>query len=356
MEKCVLGKAEDAPESAAGQSCMFENMQTAVSISSRSLTQDTDPGNIFSRDPRYWLDDYLFYNNYKLSVHPSHKADSFFFMNLDASLSQLDEANITSPEADETTSLEEIKLEREPILHLQENCEGLLTILNRKCLFQTRYTIIVYCIVLSIFQIVYAMMNLRYVPESLDNPFPTRPKNLDSDMPQMYAMYGDKSYDSLNKKSASSMKYEYAVLTPALSYFHDFHKHTENIVSKFDDLEKNDLYNRLLRASIDREGVSRTDADSLRAKLKFVEDCVYSGTEGLVTDTLLKEYLAEFDKGNNKAAMYANIKQAALVETGNARGGGRGRWSDDQKEQRPAGGKGKGKGRGKPSGGAAAEG
>ncbi|KAK3266841.1 hypothetical protein CYMTET_24561 [Cymbomonas tetramitiformis] len=177
--------------------------------------------------------------------------------------------------------------------------------------------------------------NLRYVPESLDNPFPTRPKNLDSDMPQMYAMYEDKSYDSLNKKSASSMKYEYAVLAPALSYFHVFHKHT---VIELDDLEKNDLYNRLvclenslngvytllcslfsilqLRASIDGEGVSKTDADSLRAKLKFVEDCVYSGTEGLVTDTLLKEYLAEFDKGKNKAAMYANMKHAALGRRG----------------------------------------
>ncbi|KAK3266046.1 hypothetical protein CYMTET_25309 [Cymbomonas tetramitiformis] len=220
---------------------------------------------------------------------------------------------------------------------------------------------------------------LRYVPESLDNPFPTRPKNLESDMPQMYTMYGDKSYDSLSKKSASSMKYEYAVLAPALSYFHDFRSHTEAIVSEFDDLEKNELYNRLvclensisgvytllcgrfsvlqLRASIDGEGVSKSDADSLRAKLKFVEDCVYNSTEGLVTDTLLKEYLAEFDKGKNKAAMYANTKHAAQVEMGNAKGGGRGqRWSDDKKEHSPAGGKGKGKGgRGKPTGGAAAD-
>ncbi|KAK3252623.1 hypothetical protein CYMTET_38084 [Cymbomonas tetramitiformis] len=221
---------------------------------------------------------------------------------------------------------------------------------------------------------------LPYVPEDPDDPFPSRPKNLDSDVPQLYAMYGDKSYDSLNKKSASSMKYEYAVLAPALSYFHDFLKFTEGIVGDYDSLEKDGLWDRLvrlensitgvytllcnrftvlqLRASIDGKGASKSDADSRRAKLKFVKDCVYGGTKGLVTDTLLKEYLAEFDKGKNKAAMYTNIKHAALVETGNARGegrGGGGRWSDNKKEQSPTGGKGKGKGRGKPTGGAGAD-
>ncbi|KAK3238207.1 hypothetical protein CYMTET_51771 [Cymbomonas tetramitiformis] len=207
-----------------------------------------------------------------------------------------------------------------------------------------------------------------YVPEDLDNAFPARPKNMDSGMPQLYAMYGDKSYDSLSKKTASSMKYENVVLAPALSYFHDFLKYTSATVTDFESFETDYLYDRLvrlensihgvytllcnrftvlqLRASLDGEGASKADADSLRAKLKFVEDCVYECTEGLVTDYLLKEYLDEFDKGKNKAAIYANMKHAALVETGNARGGGRGagaRWRDEKKEQRPAGGKGKGK-------------
>ncbi|KAK3272991.1 protein kinase domain-containing protein [Cymbomonas tetramitiformis] len=215
---------------------------------------------------------------------------------------------------------------------------------------------------------------LSYVPEDLDNPFPSRPKNLDSGMPQLFAMYGDKSYDSLSKKTASSMKYEYIVLAPALSYFHDFLKYTSATVTGFETFETDELYDRLvrlensihgvytllcnrftvlqLRASLDGEGASKSDADSLRAKLKFVEDCVYQSSEGLVTDSLLKEYLDEFDKGKHKAAMYANMKLAALVETGNTRGGGRGAdgcWRDEKKEQSPAGGKGKGKGRGKAS-------
>eukprot|EP00854_Cymbomonas_tetramitiformis_P034136 gene34136-biopygen15828 len=113
-----------------------------------------------------------------------------------------------------------------------------------------------------------------------------------------------------------------------------------------------------LRASLDGEGASKADAESLRAKLKFVEDCVYQSSEGLVTDSLLKEYLDEFDKGKNKAAMYANMKHAALVETGNTRGGGRGAgagWRDEKKEQSPAGGKGKGKDRGNPTGNTGAD-
>eukprot|EP00854_Cymbomonas_tetramitiformis_P034030 gene34030-biopygen4820 len=180
---------------------------------------------------------------------------------------------------------------------------------------------------------------LTYVPQDLDNPFPSRPKNLDSKMPQLFAIYGDKSYDSLSKKSASLMKYEYV-------NNHDFLKYASQTVEGFEDFEPDDMYDRLvrlensihgvytllcnrftvlqLRASLDGEGASKSDADSLRAKLKFVEDCVYQGTEGLVTHSLLKEYLDEFDKGKNKAVMYANMKHAALVETGNTRGGGRG--------------------------------
>ncbi|KAK3234412.1 hypothetical protein CYMTET_55354 [Cymbomonas tetramitiformis] len=247
---------------------------------------------------------------------------------------------------------------------------------------------------------------LTYVPQDLDNPFPSRPKNLDSKMPQLFAIYGDKSYDSLSKKSASLMKYEYVATVatagprqplvaafvpgggslvgsgriPFFSFLvlqnnHDFLKYASQTVEGFEDFEPDDMYDRLvrlensihgvytllcnrftvlqLRASLDGEGASKSDADSLRAKLKFVEDCVYQGTEGLVTHSLLKEYLDEFDKGKNKAVMYANMKHAALVETGNTRGGGRGvggRWRDEKKEQSPAGGKGKGKGRGKPLG------
>eukprot|EP00854_Cymbomonas_tetramitiformis_P034316 gene34316-biopygen25275 len=84
-----------------------------------------------------------------------------------------------------------------------------------------------------------------------------------------------------------------------------------------------------LRTSIDGEGASKSDSDSLRAKLKFIEDCVYQGTQDVVTDTLIKEYIDEFERGKNKASLYANMKSAALAETG----AGRGVWLDKEIER-----------------------
>ncbi|KAK3287272.1 hypothetical protein CYMTET_5204 [Cymbomonas tetramitiformis] len=210
---------------------------------------------------------------------------------------------------------------------------------------------------------------LPNVPEDARNPFPPKSKNLETDMPQVFPMYGDKTYDVLSKKTASSMKYEYVVLAPALSYMHDYlayvtetvdglakvHYSADEAIERLKRVENSIhgvfslLCNRYtvlqLRAAIDGDGASKADSDSLRAKLKFVEDCVYQGAEDLVTDTLLKEYIDEFDRGKNKASLYANMKNAALAETGfgrgAGRGGGKGGWRDEKKEQNPAGGKGK---------------
>ncbi|KAK3267479.1 hypothetical protein CYMTET_23967 [Cymbomonas tetramitiformis] len=135
-------------------------------------------------------------------------------------------------------------------------------------------------------------------------------------------MYEDKSYDSLSKKTASSMKYD------------------------------------CVRALTVRGRAKQTPNPCAQSSNSSRIVSTIQGTEGLVTDSLLKEYLDEFDKGKNKAAMYANMKHAALVETGNTRGGGRGAgagWRDEKKEQSPAGGKGKGKDRGNPTGNTGAD-
>ncbi|KAK3263150.1 hypothetical protein CYMTET_28030 [Cymbomonas tetramitiformis] len=121
-------------------------------------------------------------------------------------------------------------------------------------------------------------------------------------------------------------------------------KKAENSIHGVFSLARNRFTVLQLRASIDGEGASKSDSDSLHAKLKFVEDCVYQGAEDLVTDMLLKEYIDEFER-ENRAFLYADMKSAALAETGNARGGGRGAgkgWHEEK--QSPAGGKGKGKG------------
>ncbi|KAK3248585.1 hypothetical protein CYMTET_41953 [Cymbomonas tetramitiformis] len=135
-----------------------------------------------------------------------------------------------------------------------------------------------------------------YVLFDNKNPFPPRPANLDSKLLRMYPLYVDKTYDSLTKKSASSMKYEYSILTPALAFLHDILTYAEDTVDG---------------ASIDAEGASKSDTDFMRAKVKFLEGCVHQGTEDLVTDDLLKEYLDDFDKSKNKAVLHPPVKQAA---------------------------------------------
>ncbi|KAK3283879.1 hypothetical protein CYMTET_8444 [Cymbomonas tetramitiformis] len=196
-------------------------------------------------------------------------------------------------------------------------------------------------------------------------------------MPQIFPMYRDKTYDALSKKTASFMKYEYVVLAPALSYMHDYLtyvteavdglskmlysagkpveriKRVENSIHGVYSLLCNRFTVLQLRASIDAEGASKLDWDSLRAKLKFVEDCVYQRMDDLVTDTLLNKYIDEFERGKNKASLYAKMKSVALTETGTGRGAGRGAgrgWCEEWKEQSPAGGT--GKGCGKPAGSA----
>ncbi|KAK3281292.1 hypothetical protein CYMTET_10913 [Cymbomonas tetramitiformis] len=66
-----------------------------------------------------------------------------------------------------------------------------------------------------------ALKKLPYVPHVEGNPFPTRPATLESDMPQMYDLYNDKTFDALSKRTNSSMRDKQLVLAPALSYMHD---------------------------------------------------------------------------------------------------------------------------------------
>ncbi|KAK3283385.1 hypothetical protein CYMTET_8913, partial [Cymbomonas tetramitiformis] len=182
----------------------------------------------------------------------------------------------------------------------------------------------------------------------------------------MFPPYGDNTYDALQKKTASSMKYEYCMLAPALSFLHDAITHVkesvdglrgeyfsaEDLLERQERLENtlNGVYSLLcnrytvlqLRARIDVEGAATSKTDSLRAK--FVEDCVYQRTEALVIDDLLKEYIDEFDRGKIKARMYASMKPAACSETGyeGGRGGDRGpgRYEDAKGEKGGASGKG----------------
>ncbi|KAK3237219.1 hypothetical protein CYMTET_52690 [Cymbomonas tetramitiformis] len=66
-----------------------------------------------------------------------------------------------------------------------------------------------------------ALKKLLYVPHVAGHPFPARLGTLETEMPQLYDLHNDKTYDGLSKRTNSSMRYEQSVLAPALSYMHD---------------------------------------------------------------------------------------------------------------------------------------
>ncbi|KAK3284664.1 hypothetical protein CYMTET_7696 [Cymbomonas tetramitiformis] len=62
---------------------------------------------------------------------------------------------------------------------------------------------------------------LPYCPYREDNPYPTCPATLETRMPQLFDLYGARTFASLNKKASSSLKYEQLVLGPALANLYD---------------------------------------------------------------------------------------------------------------------------------------
>eukprot|EP00854_Cymbomonas_tetramitiformis_P003641 gene3641-biopygen3581 len=168
----------------------------------------------------------------------------------------------------------------------------------------------------------------------------------------------DKTHAALSKKSHSSMKYEQMVLGPALAYFHDAIVYEEATMDLLQNLPEakytpflEELWDRMLRGHNTKKGVygllcnqytiigyrsmlegdneAHGGADAVRAKLAFMEQKIYAGTKGMVADTILTKWLAEFDNSKAKSVMTTTAKQAAGAASRAQRsdhrvGGGRG--------------------------------
>ncbi|KAK3244183.1 hypothetical protein CYMTET_46196 [Cymbomonas tetramitiformis] len=155
-----------------------------------------------------------------------------------------------------------------------------------------------------------ALRQLPYVPHVAGNPFPARPATLETDMPQMYDLYNDKTYDALCKRTNSSMRYEHLVLAPALSYLHDAVAYNESTMDWMDDASQPPTLEEM-------------------------------GTEGLVTDSVLSKWLKEFDTTKAKAVMRTHAKASAKISTFRDRPG-----AAKNKGGKGEGGRGNGKGAG----------
>ncbi|KAK3280628.1 hypothetical protein CYMTET_11540 [Cymbomonas tetramitiformis] len=212
-----------------------------------------------------------------------------------------------------------------------------------------------------------ALKKLPYVPHVEGNPFPARPATLETDMPQMYDLYNDKTYDALSKRTKPSMRYEQLVLVPALSYMHDAIAFSEVTLDWCQDEKDpptveelserifaahntfkgvfsllNNRYTMLqLRASMESDATSHGGAEALRAKLAFIEEKVYAGSDGLVSDSVLTKWLKEFDTTKAKAVMNTHAKASAKVSTFRDRQAGKGKGAG-----KGEGGRGSGKGAG----------
>ncbi|KAK3266657.1 hypothetical protein CYMTET_24735 [Cymbomonas tetramitiformis] len=217
-----------------------------------------------------------------------------------------------------------------------------------------------------------ALKKLPYVPHVEGNPFPVRPATLETDMPQMYDLYNDNTYDALSKRTNSSMRYEQLVLAPALSYMHDAIAFSEVTLDWCQDEKDpptveelservfaahntfkgvfsllNKRYTMLqLRASMESDATSHGGAEALRAKLAFIEEKVYAGSDGLVSDSVLTKWLKEFDTTKAKAVMNTHAKASAKVSTFRDRQGGKGKGAAGGGAGKGEGGRGSGKGAG----------
>ncbi|KAK3273536.1 hypothetical protein CYMTET_18226 [Cymbomonas tetramitiformis] len=99
-----------------------------------------------------------------------------------------------------------------------------------------------------------------------------------------------------------------------------------------------------LRASMESDATSHGGAEALRAKLAFIEEKVYAGSDGLVSDSVLTKWLKEFDTTKAKAVMNTHAKASAKVSTFRDRQGGKGKGAAGGGAGKGEGGRGSGKG------------
>ncbi|KAK3247725.1 hypothetical protein CYMTET_42785 [Cymbomonas tetramitiformis] len=150
---------------------------------------------------------------------------------------------------------------------------------------------------------------LPYAPFDKTNPYPPRPQTLENRMPQMYDLYGDKTFDSLAKKASSTLKYEHLVLAPVLTFLYNAVQFSERTLDPLDNQDKNPasaqeieqrvyathntvegaftlLANRYsiiqLRASLDGDASAHGGTEALRARLAFLEEKIGNENPTLV--------------------------------------------------------------------------
>eukprot|EP00854_Cymbomonas_tetramitiformis_P034011 gene34011-biopygen1931 len=184
-------------------------------------------------------------------------------------------------------------------------------------------------------------------------------------MPRLYDLHGDKTFDNLNKKVSSSLKYQRLIRGPALAYLYDavqFSGDTLELLENQESVSTKEIEQRVyeahntfmrvftlmahrylmvqLRAGLDGAAAHK-GPEALKAKLAFMEENVYNSSDGFDAEPIFNKWLQEFDSSRHRAVMNTAAKQAAKGPGGGGRFLGR--------ERRDQGGAGSSKSRTPPN-------
>ncbi|KAK3237728.1 hypothetical protein CYMTET_52220 [Cymbomonas tetramitiformis] len=162
-------------------------------------------------------------------------------------------------------------------------------------------------------------------------------------MPRLYDLHGDKTFDNLNKKVSSSLKYQRLIRGPALAYLYDavqFSGDTLELLENQESVSTKEIEQRVyeahntfmrvftlmahrylmvqLRAGLDGAAAHK-GPEALKAKLAFMEENVYNSSDGFDAEPIFNKWLQEFDSSRHRAVMNTAAKQAAKGPGGGGR-------------------------------------
>ncbi|KAK3265475.1 hypothetical protein CYMTET_25845 [Cymbomonas tetramitiformis] len=186
---------------------------------------------------------------------------------------------------------------------------------------------------------------LLYVPYGEGSP--TRTATLEARMPQLYHLYGDKTFASFNKKASSFLKYEQLVLGPALAYLYDAVQFSDDTLELLESQDKvavstQEIEQRVyetqntmmgaytllahrysmvqLRTGPDGDAATHGGPEPLKAKLAFMEEKVCSNSDSFLGKPTFSQWLHEEGSGGVITELVAQTRRSQSNQPGRGSG------------------------------------
>ncbi|KAK3277861.1 hypothetical protein CYMTET_14157, partial [Cymbomonas tetramitiformis] len=140
-------------------------------------------------------------------------------------------------------------------------------------------------------------------------------------MSRMYNLYKDKTYGALFKRKNSYKQVD----EKGLPAYKELSKRVFAVHNTFTGVSAllSNCYTMIqLQASIETDSTTHSGAEALQAKLAFIEQKVYTGTDGLVADSVLTKGLNDFDNMKVKAVTNTHAKASTFRDRQGGQGKG----------------------------------